>query len=400
MRIIEEKLSEKDLRFVCLYFADIYTDIKAIKEHYLNTLTIEEQTLVLSHFEKLNATLERVMQAFNIEDLNIDEEMGEILSIKVSKKYKEDTTNMLQQKYFEPFFNTAVMAEEEVKDIAKKIWHNTLTDISNFQQDNYHLLIYKITDRNLNDFKSYRNYLNDKQFRRLSTSYINNQNNQTFYEGKSHYGLIYGLNSKNFLGGCRYDAFTVESSENVEFCTNQTKSKTNTKIYELFAEGNQKIYSGLDFEYAETYATKTITPKKIEERNKQKYYNEVVLDYVNSKPEAVFYFCYGNKFITPCNLKEVKEIAEYYNVPVIAIDKIFGKTMDMLDDTDMQEIATSFYFNVNTLNLNDINIDYVDGVMKYFEKVMEINPQTKEEFEDVLNSIDCSLKHNDSTENM
>lgn len=400
MRKIEEKLSESNLTFACLYFADIYTDIKTIKEHYLNTLTPEEQELVLTHFEKLNNVLETIKLAFDVDYLEFDEEMGPILDIKISKKYKEDTTGMLQQKYLEPFFNVAAMAEDEIQEIAKKIWQNTLTNVSNFDQSNYNLLVYKITNRNLNDFKSYRNYLNGKQFRRLSTTYINNQNNKTYFDDKSYYGLVYGLNSKNFLGGCRYDAFTVESSEGLKFNFNSYHNLTNQKMYELFAEGNQKIYSGLDFEYADSYATKTITPKKVEERNKQRHYNEIVLDYVNSKPEAVFYFCYGNKFITPCNLKEVKEIAEYYNVPVIAIDKLFGKSFDMLDDSDMTEIAKSFYFNISNLALNDVDVNYVDSVLGYYKKIVEANPQTKEEFEDVLNSMDCSLKHNDTTENM
>ena len=100
------------------------------------------------------------------------------------------------------------------------------------------------------------------------------------------------------------------------------------------------------------------------------------------------------------HLKEVKEIAEYYNVPVIAIDKLFGKSFDMLDDADMTEIAKSFYFNISNLALNDVDVNYVDSVLGYYKKIVEANPQTKEEFEDVLNSMDCSLKHNDTTENM
>ena len=125
-----------------------------------------------------------------------------------------------------------------------------------------------------------------------------------------------------------------------------------------------------------------------------------MLDYVNSKPEAVFYFCYGNKFITPCNLKEVKEIAAYYGVPVIAIDKLFGKSFDMLDDADMTEIAKSFYFNISNLDINDVDVNYVDGVLEYYKKIVEANPQTKEEFVEVLSSMDCELKSNDTTENM
>lgn len=399
MRKINYSLDYKDVRFLNVYFVTLYFDIKCIKENYFNNLTNEEKTIIENDFNILQNHLDFLIQKYNLTNFADEQNLSDEVQDQVGniKNFDDcidfDLLKNEHAKILFPIYYDCFRIEEECKNIACRMWENTLSDVKNFDNSKFNLLVYKISDNTTADFKSFRHYLTDNKSRRLSTTYITEKNTTTFLERKSEYGLIYTINKKNFLGGCYCDAYSYETPLTKEE-KNGYITPRNDSIYTIFEENEHKVFSGLYFEYSRAYATKTVTPKRVENSPYQQNYNEIVLDFINSKPQAVFYFYYGNKFITACNMQDVKDVAKYYNIPIIAINRMQGIKDLSIEDDMFSCVSMSLENSVKVPSGKNLD-ETLNNYFKVYNKVMETDPQTKEEFTETIKSLNYETKQND-----
>lgn len=408
MRSFDGKISIDDFIYLCKYYGNVIYDLEVIKENYYKLLNKEEKQTIDSSLDALLSSLEDIKIKYDIKEFFDRENTGfdirfAIFDVKHLQDYKDKYLHSEIEDFFKPIFTKTFEIEEKCKPIASKIWQQELSDVTNFNNKNYGFLVYKITERSNTNFLSFRKYLTDVKSRRLSTTYINPNDTKTFFEYKSDYGLIYKLTPKNFLGGCVNDAYSTEYptiKAEYTFAKSNASISDNKKIYSIFEDGEQQVFSGLEFKYGKDYATQTITPKRMELRSDKEHYNEVVLDYLNSKPCAVFYFYYGHKFITSCNMAELKSISEYYNVPIVAINR--------LENCDLKNLSDEMkgYISKSLANMVDIKIEnYFSNEIdeknsKVFNAIIKNNPETKEQLNETLKSIDYEMKDNDCIQDL
>lgn len=198
--------------------------------------------------------------------------------------------------------------EEECNKVVRKIWQQEITSPLNFEEGSQFKLVIKMLTDWIPNFEN--SELKNHREKRISSSYtlIANGDLRTFDVNNSTYGFIAQVND-GFMGAYKSNAFLNEriNGEN----PNET---IKLKI------GNKRIYNNNGHEvFADIETSTVITPSSLLKNTFM--YNEVILDTTKSKNAAVFYFSYGNKFLSK-DYEKAALLSEKLNLPLKEI-KVF-----------------------------------------------------------------------------
>lgn len=298
-------------------------------------LNNDEQNKIKSYYENVKTSIEKLTNLgfFNKSDITKDKK--QIIEIILS------------------IFKT----EEQASDIVKNVWAKEITDVNEFNQNNFKLCVKRLPYDLKNLEKIILQAFNDKPVV-YSANLISNLNlslNQNSIEEDNlslPFGIVYGVTEQSFV---------MASDKSCIFSLKQKDFEVNDMQEAVFGDIKACIKGN---------AVKIKTPQQIINKNlKNPLFvnnNSVVLDAKTTKPVAIF--CYGYN-IKKINLlrRKLSFIAKKINVPIINISllKFYRNNKNyFVNNAISRKVFNSF---VDTL-LNDLNLytkyDFKNGAKR------------------------------------
>ncbi len=280
----------------------------------------------------------------------------------------ENTVQEYNDKYNEALNTNNIDEMKRILDSAQTLilnhWKEYVTSIENFKQGDNFKFICHSTDR--------INFNSEFYTRYVSTSLLSEKLMDTFREG---FGFVFA--PENIVGACSEDMYVYNGSDN---------------------EDNLLFYSTLkQIDAPERLIEECVELKKQnkENGNKQKVYNEVVID--GFKPIAIFCLTEGAKDLNH-NYRYAHKLQEKFpNLKIIEIDTTYYKTDEDLFDAKKELMTAAserilerrLYYQSMSIseqfNARNVTNEQVDRNEIFWTKFLELKKTGNYTEDDIVN---------------
>lgn len=291
-RKIEKRYSISDYRNVISIVNNIIIGLKSIKFYqYIQEETlseIEKQIEILEEYEKSLISL--------------------TIGVAENEKVEIDLPHLKQLTFI-------FKIEEYYKPLVSSIWSKELTNINNFNEQNYKILVHMC--RNNDSLEYILNVINNPNIHCVSTSLISDNKHDVFSSHNADFGFIYKVDENNFLGACENDAQMYTTKSN-------SKKNQRNRYYTLKRFEKYSINACKDTYLRNYQMVKTKTPFCLQNpyniENIGCFYNEVGIVNDKSKINGILQFYYGNKFLVYTN-DQSTFLSNEFNLPIVYINR-------------------------------------------------------------------------------
>ena len=306
-----------------------------------------------------NQGLELLKQAYDI-DNNLDlfsdykGSSKKVLEAIDFLQFNYDVTPYMDQLYeLLEYFRSGNVGDETVlnnninkwNNIVNTLNKNEITDLNNFDKDNYHLLVHAVNQGDV--FK----YEDMRRQNVISASYITNEENKLF--GDRSYGFIFPY--ENIIGSDFRDLYTIEGYS--EDAKDDLRKKVVLPLQMMEAETHQ---DSIDI--------------KTKDLNASLAYNEITIN-SDTKPIGIFY-----KGSDDESYNNAKQLAQMNNLPLIDINANEQSKPNNNIDMDLQFfgenestdtiIKSSDYLDTG---VSDLYIELIEFIDDYIRKKYPLN---------------------------